>query len=800
MKRLAALLICLISLVPVVAQDAPPVITPENAAALTLLESIGSDLPTGVQFSPDGRYILAVTTDRTLVYSAENPNAEPQIFPYNEFTFDDDGYLVIGGERRNLDTGLSFGVLPSINIVRENRGDPAVIEVVKPGGGTMRVQTVVTENISRMAVNDAFTVLAVATEGDFQTRTAPTVHLYRTVSGQQIAAIPHGRSGFPILRLHFTNWGDSELLLVESMAATHMTQGEVALIRLPRGIAEPEYSGTIWDGVRYSPDGKFAYRLEDKIVYGSGVRIGSVPYADDGIFGTPDFFAVTDSGIAAVLNEDTLQFAAFTDEGELSDFVTVPLDPQVSRRWGTAGDHVVMNVRGTLHVWDMLSDSTEPRIIEPDPSIPDDAIIQLSPDLARYRYFSGGRAYVHDAETHAPVADMPDRAAFSPDWSRAAYFDGKLLTVRDLAAEQEYTREVIPGYLGDVEDIQNGYAAFTGGALQVVDLDPADGHADTVTIDGLFDGAHFFDGGACIVTFAPAEDAMSHTVIHRLNASADCDPQTYLTPATGLTASVTTDGRYLADMDLYCNDGWGYGVPTTNIYPLAGQPSGELPVILSIPFACGRQTFAFTGDNESIYFVGDTLRYMTLGATGYVPVDVESADVRLSYEDRPNHTFARVAGVVLSPDEEKIAVYLEDSKGADYVQERYIEVFALDDLESGTLRRDVRPLQTIPDATVATFSPDSRYVVTDQGLYAVEFFNQTPAVNGTISAFSPDSQLLATYQDGFVTLWRVPQPSANNFPLAQYDIRGVRELAFSDDGTRLYVIRAGEVQVWGIAP
>ncbi len=45
MKRLAALLICLAVFVPSLAQDTPPVVTPENAAALTLLESAGSALP-----------------------------------------------------------------------------------------------------------------------------------------------------------------------------------------------------------------------------------------------------------------------------------------------------------------------------------------------------------------------------------------------------------------------------------------------------------------------------------------------------------------------------------------------------------------------------------------------------------------------------------------------------------------------------------------------------------------------------------------------------------------------------------
>ena len=92
MKRLTALLICLASLVPSLAQDAPPVITPENAAALTLLESAGSDLPVSVSFSPDGRYIVASTTGETFVFPADDPDAAPQVFSFNEIAFDADGY------------------------------------------------------------------------------------------------------------------------------------------------------------------------------------------------------------------------------------------------------------------------------------------------------------------------------------------------------------------------------------------------------------------------------------------------------------------------------------------------------------------------------------------------------------------------------------------------------------------------------------------------------------------------------------------------------------------------------------
>src|SRR5690606_29930590 len=99
-------------------------------------------------------------------------------------------------------------------------------------------------------------------------------------------------------------------------------------------------------------------------------------------------------------------------------------------------------------------------------------------------------------------------------------------------------------------------------------------------------------------------------------------------------------------------------------------------------------------------------------------IELEDAEILLSYADPVNRSYRHITSVFLSPNEQTIAVYVEDSKGSDWVQERYIEIFALDDLAPGTLRRDVRPLLTIPDATVATFSPDGRYVSTNIGLYS----------------------------------------------------------------------------------
>jgi WD40 repeat protein len=798
MKRLAALLICLTALTSSLAQDASPIITPENAAALTLLESAGSELPVSVSFSPDGRYILATTTDRTLVYSAEDPDAEPRIFPFNEFTFDRNGNLVIGNERWNLNTGLSFGVPPSLTVVRDAAGGPAVIEVVKPGGGTMRVQTVITEPITRMVVNDAFTVLAVATDGDDQKSIAPTVYLYRTASSRLIAALPQ-MSSDQVSALFFTLWGDSSVLVAESMDMYNGVEGSIALYDAATGVLLPQFSGHMTAPVTMTQDGAFAYEIEGKIVYGISNKINSFSYDGIPYNGEDIALAISDVGIAILSRERTLRFAPFDIEGELGNFITPKMDLRAFGAPYFLGHHLALTGHGIFYIWDLSSADAKPRLIEIE-SAPAQAASfpQISPDFTRYSYEADGRIYVRDAVTQELLAGLPDSAIVSPDWSRAAYWDGAVLTVDDFAAEQDYLHEVNPRHLGKVADFENGYAAFIDEALQVVDVDSTDGHADTVTIDGSFDGAYFFHNGACIVTVGSGEDRSPIVTIHSTNHDAACEEATYSLASYIDSAFVTPNGRYLVGYNIVC--GSVYWMPETRVFPLKGYVDTGLQTNFSI-YACGANSIAFSHDETTVYIANSSP--VLRGTKSFSPDKVigeQDLEALLIYADPVEDSFAIISGVFLSPDEEKIAIYVEDSHVADWVQERYIEIFAVSDLKPGTLRRDVRPLQTIPDATVAYFSPDGRYVVTDQGLYGIESVNQTTAVNGTISAFSPDSQVLATYQDGFVTLWRVSELNANNFPLAQYDIRGVRELAFSQDGTRLYVVRDGEVQAWGVAP
>ena len=124
-----------------------------------------------------------------------------------------------------------------------------------------------------------------------------------------------------------------------------------------------------------------------------------------------------------------------------------------------------------------------------------------------------------------------------------------------------------------------------------------------------------------------------------------------------------------------------------------------------------------------------------------------------------------------------------------------IEVFNVEDLQTGARRIDTQPALVIENASIPIFSPDSETIATNGGMFR-DLYSAIRTVDATIITFTEDSQLLATYQDGNLTLWNLAQFS--QYPLAQYEVAGVRELGFSSDGTSLYVVRDGDIQVWQV--
>ncbi|MBK8136659.1 MAG: hypothetical protein IPK52_12590 [Chloroflexi bacterium] len=797
MRRLFAVVIWLALLLPAAAQDAPVPIAPENAAALQMLGRVGSALPMSIVYSPDGRYLLASTTDATYAYALDRLDAAPKVFPFTRVTFDAGGFLVGAGQRWNLDTGLSVGTAPALRILRGEERQTAIIEVVKPGGETIRVQTGIREPIARTAVSSDYSRLAVAVAfpvvGENQPLRQPTVYLFALPSGDLIAALPQKGNGDSVSQLFFTMTDGYSVLVVETLTGSHISHGALGLYRASTGELLDGFSGTIPQPMVHNASGAFAVLLRTRmIVYGTGSAIGTFESALDPN-DTPTL-AVSASGFFLVNDfDEKLSLLPFGADGQPGEIVTVPFDGPMLSFPRFVGRHVVYGASGSFFAWDPAAPAGGPREILSG---------QLSgsrgfnPDFTRYLApLDADRQALHDAATGGVLMELPKTAVFSPDWSSLAYWDNGSLVVHDLNTEQVTTLDILSGYLGRVADVMSGSAVFTGAALRVVDLDPASGPGiEPLTLDGIHTGAMLFNGGLCLATFAPAEGGMNRLTLHGLNSEAACGPAEYLTNLTPESSVVTPFGTYLAGFSTYCDSPYAY--PSANIYPLRGQPAGELPIILHIEFGCERSTFAFTPDEATIYYTDGMLRRSPFSAA---EGETELSETLLGYYDPASGAERFASGVFLSPDEKHIAVQVSDTGGTETVQSRMIEVFALRDLREGVLRRDVRPQRTIPGATFAAFSPDGEFVVTDTGLYALESAAETLAVRGTVSAFSPDSALLASYQDGYLTLWGMPEPDALNFPLAQYAVGGVQRLAFSADGTRLYVIRAGEVQIWGVS-
>src|SRR5690606_10529014 len=99
--------------------------------------------------------------------------------------------------------------------------------------------------------------------------------------------------------------------------------------------------------------------------------------------------------------------------------------------------------------------------------------------------------------------DLPDSAIVSPDWSRAAYFDGKFLTVRDLADEQDYLHKVNPRHLGRIVDFDasSGNIIFQSEIFVVTNVDFAENTVLTsFEEEYLIGDAQFFGDGECVVS------------------------------------------------------------------------------------------------------------------------------------------------------------------------------------------------------------------------------------------------------------------------------------------------------------
>jgi len=153
-------------------------------------------LPSKLAFSPDGEHIVIGTSEYTLIYRANTLSAQPLTLPISDFKFDDEARLAGQGNYWSLETGLSVGIVPTIRALMPDDAHPTTrIEMVKPDGQIITVDTETPYEVIATAVTSDYTELAVAMHVPELSRDRynATVYLYDLPDGNLYGIFPQNQ-------------------------------------------------------------------------------------------------------------------------------------------------------------------------------------------------------------------------------------------------------------------------------------------------------------------------------------------------------------------------------------------------------------------------------------------------------------------------------------------------------------------------------------------------------------------------------------------------------------------------------
>lgn len=708
--------------------------------------------------------------------------------------------MVADGHRWNLDTGLKTGIAAGTRILPPSEESPTTrIEITQQGGEILTIDTHTAERAFQVAVNLDYNLAAVSFGN--------AVHLYRLQTAEAYAILPQEQSG--VAALFFSGRAANPLLVVGTRQG-YMNGMQINIYDGQTGILKSDYSGLSPTDLKTTPDRSlFAYGLEDKgLVIGSGSTLSLVQTNDKHL--SQISLSVLGRVVSAVTDDNEhVELFILGENNVPQPPITVDLPAYMT---GSITGHFSWMVFAARDGFMMLNtDDLEsaPRLVTA--KIGSYGNFRINPDGTRIAYFAkeSGNYRIHDLESDTVLTELdPSGMVFiNPDWSNLMYWEHGKLIVRDLNTFTDTVLEVLPTYVGAVVDINfaTDKAAFSGETFSVIRV--SNGRELALPpLDTVPYGAEFIRETGNLVTFSEEIEGEYTHWNEYIFAEDVMAGLTYIDYGSKGEFKMSPHGSYIISYNNYCDS--PYSLPSVYLRPFvdvnAPLPDGMV-ADSHVSFGCGANAVAFVADDSLFYGVeGDRLiRFESKTRESSQDEGLYWYVMGLMYYDdytSSDGLLYRTDSLSLSPDEQYVALYVDYYGGdnRDLVKAHAIEVFHLENLPETQRREDTTPALIIPDATTGVFSPDSQMIVTDVGLYGLENGLLSAAIDGTISAFSADSTILATYQDGAVTLWDVRNAESARYPLAQYQISGVTELGFSPESRRLYVVRAGEVQVWGI--
>lgn len=779
------------------AQATPMPITIEHLTDLQPQLVIGSSRVEKTAYSPDGRYILVSTTEQTSVYRVNQLSEAPTRYPFVDFDFNAEGELIADGQRWNLDTGLAIGAAVQTRIIQpKTESEHTRIEITDRGGKQHVIDLGdVYPEVRSVVVNLDQTRIAVGIREYIEDyETLINVHLYGLDGRLYGVFLQHEIPSTPKIWFSRPTEMTPELLVVETQTA-NTTRQNINLYDSLTGRFYAEYSGVGYTGLALNSDKRFfAYD------FGGSELIMAYDHQ----------FSRVETGFRFIGNEYGLQFVAGDRWAAINDW-----DEQISiYRWDTdskitligegigdgdgklfADGRWLLFYDGVLaYLWDMTSGDLTPRPLEISPKtyLPDIHILAGGTVLS---YIGAtGQRIVYDLVKDDIIVDSTSNPIVSPSADTIMYWSSYgILTLVMLETQTQTSLTIIPDYIGDILAVDLAHEQFVLGSQppKLITLSDDNPLADAMVFptDSTFYGGQFVEDGTRFIGFSGSPITFTS---YALDDSITAEDTTIFDNSSNLPFSLSPTGEYVITYSPYdgCDPVYGYTVTSFYLSEKLNEPEEEGVFLL---YACTENSVDVS--DEAVWYVadGNSIRVITPDKEDGFSEQVilsYATDTKLTEESIPN-----ARGVQLSPNRHLMAVFIESYAWGYHDLSYSVEIFYIESLHPDTQRASIQPALTIPDTRAITFSPDSLWVASDVGLYHLRDGLANPEVQGGVSAFNADSTRLATYQNEQITLWDVRQ----SIPLAQYDIRGVTKLGFSPDGQRLYIVRAGDVQVWGVA-
>lgn len=841
--RLLSLLIMLLVVVPASAQEGYPlpenlpIISTDNAAQVSQIARVGGGLPGELVWSPDGHILAAGTSQGVKLYDADDLTAAPDVIETRgaDVLFSPDGEtLVSGGHIWDVQTRESIAEIgasgrrafsPSGNILLTSRfeDEQTVVSLFDAKGKPLATMDTGSTQLFWGAVfnaDESLVAIKLIPADSFYDDTPVAVQLWDVKTG----------------KLAFTFTGMFEVI------------GQVAFVNGGRYLLFEDYSDAPYGG----PFGGFQLwdvktgELATSVDYAFSLTISpdgsTLFYEQSGfvkglVLDSLETFELNNWGYQIGFSKDGKLMAAsgYTTETHASIAIwKVRENQRPGAPYATVdGDAFVFSPnsrmiaavsKGVIHIWDTQT-LAEKAVI--DPQIPEDTYnwrMYFNDAGDRLLLSYGANSRTWDAASGKLLTTVPRgySAAYNLSTMRTAYWEGGRIHALDLESGADTLLPAIEDYTGDVADLDAAHdkVVFKGNGLQVYDLLTGtrdfqlNAKADTAALSLNADNLLIWEK-------VPANPDRTSFSLHNIIRSDTFD---YNSPDVSLDITRETP----IDKQVYATSAdfaaWAAG----DVEKLYDLKTGNVVACWSRPGEYITSN-TFTPDGK-LLILGSEIR-MPRQAIHIVFTlwDVEKLSKANSLPGCPaaepysvytlgDTQFGQIYDLIFNADSSQIALAMDFPDYGDSVAHNYY-VFLIPTEKLFTpgadLNQETLPLIPFENAYWPQFSTDGQFLVTARSEH--RFQSQTSQVQlwnpsqdeplATVSstgaaAFSPSGDLLVTFDKGVLSWWDVAAlATGDTQPLITLDTNmdRMQEIAFSADGTRLYVRGNQAVLVYGVS-